>query len=326
MEHIPIDDEEDDFYRRLGKPVLKECDGMRLDAYLGHYFKFLSRASWQRRIEKGEVLISGKQVFKTSAKIAVGDELIYFHPEEREPPINESILPFYESDGVLGANKPAHLPMHEGGKYRKQTFARWIKEVSGEKWAAVHRLDRETSGIVLCGDSYEIRQALGMQFRKHEIEKTYLAIVFGIPEKREWTVEAPIGVPVSSEIRIKKWVAEDGQYALTRFELIESRGRYSLLRCYPKTGRTNQIRIHAAYSGHSLVGDKLFFPEEAVFLDYWANGVTEFVLSKVEHSRCLLHAEQLVFTHPVSKDRCHLKVNPPEDWRIFWDSLIRSSL
>src|SRR5690606_34289634 len=117
--------------------------------------------------------------------------------------------------------------------------------------------------------THPVREELNRMWRAGEVKKEYLAIAQGTAIEDTWSVDGPIGDLVTSQIRIKKWVVPDGQSALTHFKVEERASEHTLLRAFPVTGRTNQIRIHAAYSGLVLLGDKLFHPDENVFLTYY---------------------------------------------------------
>lgn len=221
----------------------------------------------------------------------------------------------------MAVYKPAPLPMHENGAYRKNTFAELLKEEIGPEWAAVHRLDRETSGLVLCGATYEVRRQLAISLADRSMHKEYLAIAHGQPNEESWIESGPIGDLSASEIRIKKWVVPDGLPSETHFSVAERKGQHVLLKARPKTGRTNQIRIHAAYAGHHLVGDRLFYPDESVFLDWFVNGLSNEIIEATGHRRCLLHAHGLSFRHPESGELEEVYCPMPDDMRDFWDAL-----
>ena len=158
----------------------------------------------------------------------MGDEVTPYHPICLEPEVDRNIYPLWKKGDVMAVYKPGNLPMHESGPYRKNTFAHIVKEELGEKWAAVHRLDRETSGIVLCGSTHEVRLDLSQSLADRVLEKEYIFITKAVPEKSNFNEYGPIGDLIDSEIRIKKWVVEDGLPSETRFKLIETRKGYSL--------------------------------------------------------------------------------------------------
>lgn len=258
---------------------------------------------------------------KIHERLRLGDQIQFFHPEGIEPEVDGKVEVIYQEGSVLCAYKPPVLPMHEGGPYRRNTFARFIKDVAGEQWAAVHRLDLETSGIVVCGSNLKVRQELNRMWRSGEVQKEYLAICKGRAEVASWTVDEPIGDLKTSEIRIKKWVVKGGQPAITEFEVEDEASHHTLVRAFPKTGRTNQIRIHAAYSGLILLGDKLFHTDENVFLTYYKEGRTEWVTEQTGFDRCCLHAASISFVHPESGKRVRVESPLPIDMQNAWEHL-----
>lgn len=313
-----------DSWRSLGGPVGEPHAGLRADVYLARLYPFLTRSGWQRRMDDGQVLIN-RQVVKPHYKLKLMDLVHYYHPEMVEPDVDSDIRILWQSGAVMAVHKPGNLPMHENGAYRKHTFAHILRETVGPEWSAVHRLDRETSGIVLCGATHHVRQQLADDFEAKKIQKEYRLIVSGIPGADRWTVDAALGDLTSSKIRIKKWVIDGGLPAQTEFVVEAAKqgspGPIALLRAFPKTGRTNQIRIHAAYSGHWIIGDKLYHPNEDVFLDYWeTKKTTEFCISQTGFRRCCLHAAALDFTHPESGVRCRIDAPIADDMAAFWET------
>jgi RluA family pseudouridine synthase len=305
-------------YRRLGGPVLELEEGARVDYYLAKRFPFLTRAGWQRRLRDEKLLRNG-QPLKPAAKLKAGDELHFYHPPAVEPPVDAGIAVLWESAGVMAVFKPGNLPMHENGPYRKNTFAEILSRKIGREWAAVHRLDRETSGIVLCAATNELRSRLAVALAGRRVKKEYLAIGRGVPAESAWRVDGPIGDLAASRIRIKKWVVDGGQPAVTGFEVVDTRAGHSLLRALPVTGRTNQIRIHSAYSGHVLLGDKLYHPDERVFLEYYETGTTTpWIVEQTGFHRCCLHAAALEFVHPELQRECRVETPLPDDMRELW--------
>ncbi len=326
--HAPIDGPQtrgqaprlDIQYRPLGGPVKDSQAGQRVDAYLSKLFPFFSRAAWQKKIQTGHVLVDGGCV-KTSYRLLSGQSLAIYHPQVAEPEVDRGLYPIWKRGAVMAVYKPANLPMHENGPYRKNTFAYLVGELLGSEWAAVHRLDRETSGIVLCGAPREIRQELSRSLAKRVLDKEYLAIARGHCQRDFWVEQGPIADLESSEIRIKKWVLPGGLPSETHFKRLEQRGRHTLLKAFPKTGRTNQIRIHAAYNGLPLVGDMLYHEDEAVFLEWFARGKTANVTRQVEFHRLLLHAHALTFIHPEDGQAYRVVCPMPEEMQGFWDAL-----
>ena len=311
-----------DTWRSLGAPIGDLHAGWRVDVYLSRQYPFLTRSGWQRRMDAGEVLIN-RQPIKANYKLKLHDCVHFFHPETVEPEVDRNIRVVWQEGAVMAVYKPGNLPMHENGAYRKNTFAHLLGELVGQEWSAVHRLDRETSGIVLCGATNDVRQKLADDFEAKKIRKEYQLIVSGIPSENSWTVDGPIGDLTQSKIRIKKWVVEGGLSAETHFVVEDVSHDTShpraLLRAFPKTGRTNQIRIHAAYSGHWIVGDKLYHPNEEVFLDYWeTQSTTDFCVEQTGFQRCCLHAAALTFKHPETLKEIRIEVPLADDMHEMW--------
>ncbi len=307
-------------YRNLGGAIDSDSSGLRIDAYLGRQFPFFSRNLWKKRLDAGEVLVSGK-VARPRYLLREGDIIQLYHPEDREPEVDDNIQVLYKSEGVMCVYKPSGLPMHEGGPYRKNTFSHVVKIKIGSEWSAVHRLDRETSGIVICCDNAAARDSLAQQLSSQKVNKEYLAIVKGNPKVNSWVVDQPIGDLEDSEVRIKKWVVPGGQPSRSDFVVEDLADGHSLLRVYPKTGRTNQIRIHAAYCGHRLLGDKLYYPDEKIFIEFHESGMSEFIERKTGFNRCCLHATAIKFLHPTTDKEVYVQCPMPEDMRLLWNRL-----
>ena len=244
------------------------------------------------------------------------------HPRRDEPEVDKGIYPLWKHGQVMAMYKPGNLPMHESGPYRKNTFSHILSEEFGKEWAAVHRLDRETSGIVLCGRTHEIRSALSAALADRNVGKEYLAFSKGDSIQDSFREIGPIGELRGSTIRIKKWVVPDGLPSETFFEVLERKKGHVFMKALPKTGRTNQIRVHAAYNSLPLVGDKLYHPDADVFDEYFRNrGNTNRILQETGFHRLCLHAHKLKFIHPETGRFCEVVSQLPEDMKTFWDSL-----
>ncbi len=307
--------------RPLGNPIGPIWDGMRVDKYLAVRYPFLSRTGWKKKIDDLMVYVNGT-ILGAAYRVRTGDR-IGLHPDYRdEPLVDDAIRLVWEEKGVMAVFKPGNLPMHENGPYRKNTFYTLVHQKFGEEWSAIHRLDRETSGIVLCAATPQLRQKITDAFQERKIKKEYRLIVRGKPARDEWVVEAPIGDIKNGRIRIKRGVVDDGLPAETHFITLEEathQGQeYALLKALPKTGRTNQIRVHAAWSGFPLVGDKLYHPDERVFLDYYEFGNSASVQERAGFHRHCLHAAGLKFRHPVTKEDVDLFNDLPPDMEDLW--------
>jgi 23S rRNA pseudouridine1911/1915/1917 synthase len=314
----------EDQYRPLGGGPLTDNDaGQRLDRYLASRYPFYTRSGWQKKIHQNEVLINFKSA-KASYFLKKGDCVAMLHKEEIEPEVNKNVFCIWQNGPVMALYKPANLPMHANGPYCKNTFSHIVRTEFGKEWSSVHRLDLETSGIVLCAATSESRKILSAAFAHCQVSKEYLAIVNGAATDDAWDEHGPIGQLIGSTIRIKKWVVKDGLPAETRFSVLDRKAEYSLLKAEPKTGRTNQIRIHCAVKGHPIVGDKLYHPDENVFQQYFENGNTAEVIEQTGFFRLCLHAARITFPHPETRKHCEVETPLPDELKNLWASLPES--
>lgn len=313
-------------YRSLGPGVLQEEQGTRIDVHLSRHFKFLSREKWISRLRQKEVFVSGRAV-KPSYRLRLGDELTYYAPASHEPEVDFRLETIWEDGGVAAVYKPANLPMHEGGAYRINTFHEALKQVKGPNWAGVHRLDRETSGLVLVANDPELREDLSRGLRERKTQKTYFAIVHGECLRQSWVVDQPLGPITDTQFRLKHGVTSDGLPSQTEFEVVQTSGCYTLLKVRPLTGRTHQIRLHAAFSGHPLVGEKKYYPDESIYLERLEQGFTERIERATLFDRLCLHAAELDFVLPGTSGQVKsLKIEIPDDMGEIWAMLQKQDL
>lgn len=294
--------------------------GVRVDRYLAARFPFHSRHQWQAKIAGGEVLVSGRTT-KAAYRLRAEEQVAYYSPAEMEPEVDMGVRKIWESPGILAIYKPGNLPMHEGGAYRHNTFEKAVKQAFGPQWAAVHRLDRETSGLVLCCDTREMREAVSALFRTRAIHKTYLAIAMGEAKESAWTVDQPLGLAESTRFRLKQAVRPDGAPSVTHFRVLEAVKGYTYLEVKPETGRTHQIRVHAEWSGLPLIGDKKYYPDESIYLEYLEKGFTEHVASCCKTDRLGLHAARLSFVHPGTQEAVQIEIPLAPDLQYIWDQI-----
>jgi 23S rRNA pseudouridine1911/1915/1917 synthase len=295
-------------FRKLGVRLENPLEGVgeRLDAYMGKTFPFQNRKVWNQRVLNGEVTIEHKapmspphthqpkrSVVKPTYRMQMFDQIWMCQPHEHEPESLEDIAVVYDDGDLCVFSKPPNMVIHQAGVYGKNTLVHRLEAMGYGNCAAVHRIDRETSGAIVCARQKHTRHALSLAFRHGQVNKKYLAVtrcMGGAPLPDTFTVDTPIGEAQGSKIRLKLWVnGPNSQDAVTECEVLARYKEFCLVACIPKTGRTNQIRIHLASLGHPLVGDKMYHPDENVFLEFYEKGYTPWVAEQTLFPRHMLH-------------------------------------
>ncbi len=292
-------------------------DGWRLDRFIKARISRLSRTRIQKMIRSQEEL--GAAALRPSARVRAGQEVALLRPAPEEPDVPMYFDVLVEDAALMAICKPAGLPVHATARFHRNTLTALLRQRFQDKDEVpqlAHRLDRETSGVMLLGCTAEAGAALKASFRKRLVHKRYLAVVHGQPEQR-WTVDLPLGQDVASGIRVKMGVTNDGQPALTRFSTLERRGDFSLVEALPETGRQHQIRAHLGACGYPIVGDKLY-GEEPFLLEYLETGWTESLQQRLLLPRQALHAAAVSFPHPATGEETTVESPLTEDLQEFW--------
>lgn len=289
-------------FRKIGNHFENVENEERIDAYMANKFQFHNRETWRERIQNGEVLVEHGANRKIREKIHLNkikptyklknyDQLWLFHPPEYEPDVIEKIDVIFDDGDLCIFAKPPNMVIHAAGIYGKNTFVSISAKMGYSDCAAVHRIDRETSGILACARKSETRSLISEAFRQGNIEKMYIAVTKGkrlLPEK--FRVTLPIGEPENSLIRLKLWVnGKLPQHAETWFSQLATFEDYTMFACLPQTGRTNQIRIHLAAIGQWIVGDKMYHKDEQVFIKFYENGYNDWIHEQTLFPRHMLH-------------------------------------
>ncbi|MBI3541749.1 MAG: RluA family pseudouridine synthase [Deltaproteobacteria bacterium] len=304
-------------------------DGWRADNYLRAVYKHFSRNKLQNLIDEGRIQMPSKRL-KASTTLRPGDEIKVLTEQTEEPPVDLNFGTLYEDDHVLVIDKPGNLPVHPAGKFLFNTLLMRLRQTRGRNYHLIHRLDRETSGVLLLAKDPETAGQLVKQFRERRTEKRYWAVCEGHPLEDAFTVDADIGSAINSEIRLKMQAFPKGTSemdALTHFKTLARAPRgVSLIDCKLETGRQHQIRVHLAYKGHPVVGDKLYGAGDQAFLDHihraqwvkkkliekgiWAETPDEDEVSaETGGSRQALHSRYLKFWY--ERRDCWLEVESP---------------
>ncbi len=294
--------------------VESENIGKRIDAYLANLDIGLSRVSIQRMIEEGKIKVNEKNV-KQSYKVQENDK-ITVEPEEVKPsnikPEEIPIDVIYEDDDIIVVNKPKGMVVHPAvgnleGTLVNSLMARCKDSLSGIggelRPGIVHRLDKDTSGILLVAKNDKAHINLSEQIKNHEVQKTYIALVRGIIKENEATINMPIGRSTSD--RKKMAVNKNGKEAITHFKVLKRSDEHTLLEVKIETGRTHQIRVHLSHIGYPVVGDTTY-----------SNGKNKWNVV----GQCL-HAKSLKFRHPITGKEMFLEAPLPEYFQEIIDTL-----
>jgi 23S rRNA pseudouridine1911/1915/1917 synthase len=283
----------------------------RLDVFLSENIKELTRSQIQKAIEEGDVTVNGISS-RSSYRLKEGDRVaVRTEISDKETvlvPENIPIKIIYQDDSVIVIDKPAGLVVHPGSGNTDHTLSNalvyhfpWIQKVGlSDRPGIVHRLDKETSGIMVIAANNEAYSVLTHQFKAREIKKVYLGLVWGSFIQDTGQFLWPIGrhSKYGDRMSIKTRKARSAE---TRFKVIRRFQNYSFLKIYPITGRTHQIRVHLAASGHPIVGDKSYGRKKV----------------KTDCPRLFLHAYRLVFLHPSKKINMEFVSQLPDDLENF---------
>ena len=305
--------------------VMRDLAGVRLDRFIQGRIPRLSRTRAQKIIRTCAYRSDGSRR-RPSEIVKPGEVVLLVRErfEEPEVPLHFEVL--LDDGAVLAIDKPPGLPMHPTATYHKHTLSYLLREryAGGGGYAPqiAHRLDRETSGVVLCGRTRTAERSLKMAFEAHRVSKTYLAIVRGEIERSEQRIELPMA-PVTEGLHVLMAVRpEGGLPAVTELRVRARRGGHSLVELFPRTGRQHQLRLHLSAIGHPIVGDKLYGPErEAPFLEYIETGMTPELRCRLGHDRHALHAHSVTFRHPSSDEPTTVSAPLARDLAQLWDAL-----
>jgi 23S rRNA pseudouridine1911/1915/1917 synthase len=287
--------------------------GWRLDHYLKQMIPRLSRTRLQAIIAHQLRRADGRPV-KPSTAVAPGDVLVLRRPARAEPPCPRAISILVDDPSFVVVDKPAGLPVHASAKFYFNTLTAVLRERFGDPAPQIcHRLDRETSGALVCARTREAAAVIKGAFASKRVDKTYLAIVHGqppFPDDADAAPDAVIDVPLAlagaedaTELPGVRMVAArpgrpDALPSITHVRVLGRTDRYALVRCRPVTGRQHQIRAHLACAGHPIVGDKLYAHGDAAFRRFCDEGLTPELAALFVLPRQALHAAEIVFPHP----------------------------
>ena len=285
--------------------ITEEQAGQRADVGLAALLD-ITRSNMQKLLEDGRA-VKGSKVLKANYKLRAGDEIVVTLPEPQPLDAQPENIPLdiiYEDDDVIVVNKARGMVVHPAAGNYSGTLVNALlyhcKNLSGINGVIrpgiVHRLDKDTSGIMICAKNDEAHLSLSQQIQAKTARRTYLAVVRGNIKSDSGTIETLIARDKMDRKKMAV-VKENGREAITDYEVVERFGKYTLVRCKLRTGRTHQIRVHMEYLGYPLVGDPKYSPMKTPF----------------DIKGQALHSQTLEFTHPRTGERLCFEAPLPED-------------
>ena len=290
-----------DSYKPLNVPA--DCDGRTLLEMLGRVVKNRTREYWEEEFARGLIVnLEGERVFADQV-VRGGQRYRHIFPNVTEPDVNSAVEILHEDEALIVLNKPAPLPMHAAGRFYRNTLQHLLNAAyHPEKPTPAHRLDANTTGVVLMTRARHFAGKLQSQFERGQVEKMYLVRVSGRPEAETFSCDAPISTE-SGELGSRTVDEEGGDSARTEFRVCQRLADgTTLLEARPLTGRTNQIRVHLWHLGFPVVGDPVYLPGKK-FGDRQTLGVGDPPLC--------LHAWRIKFVHPLSRQPMEFTAPPP---------------
>lgn len=302
MEYI----EDGDTERREELTFTEEEIGKRADVVLAARLD-LTRSNMQKLMDDGRVVRGDGKVLKSNYKLRAGDTLSVTIPAPRPLDVLPENIPLdiiYEDDDIIIVNKPRGMVVHPAvGNYTGTLVNALLyhcKNLSGINGVIrpgiVHRLDKDTSGIIICAKNDAAHLSLSKQIQEKTAKRTYLAVVRGNLKTDKGVIDTLIGRDKKDRQKMAV-VKEDGRRAITEYEVVERFGKYTIVRCHLRTGRTHQIRVHLTYLGYPLVGDPKYMPMKTPF----------------SIKGQALHSETLEFNHPRTGEHMFFKAPLPRD-------------
>lgn len=281
--------------------------GMRADVALAQLLE-ITRSNMQKLLEEGRA-VRGQKVIKSNYRVKAGEEILVNLPEPQPLDVQPEDIPLdiiYEDDDVVVVNKARGMVVHPAAGNYNGTLVNALlhhcKNLSGINGVIrpgiVHRLDKDTSGIMICAKNDSAHLSLSEQIQSKTAQRTYLAVVRGNVKNDSGIIETQIARDKNDRKKMAV-VTEGGRQAITEYEVAERFGKYTVVKCRLKTGRTHQIRVHMEYLGYPLVGDPKYSPMKTPFA---INGQA-------------LHSLTLSFTHPRTGERLTFEAPLPEDMK-----------
>lgn len=312
------------------EPVLNEESGLRLDLFLSKRCEDLSRSRIQHLLKEGHVIKENADM-KLTAKTTVksGDQFSIHVPEAEDLDIIAENIPLdivYEDNDLIVVNKPAGMvvhpaPGHSSGTLVNALLGHCADSLSGiggiKRPGIVHRLDKDTSGLMVIAKNDEAHQKLSAQFSKRDLSRVYYALVWGVPSPQIGQIETQMGRHKTDRMRMTV-LKSGGKEAITDYEVVKNfKNQASLIECHLQTGRTHQIRVHMSHIGTPLVGDPTYNANRRPL----TVPIAEITKILKVFPRQALHAAELHFIHPSTKEEMSFESDLPEDFQQLLDDL-----
>lgn len=325
---IPTEDSGEELYERRSFVVDKGQEPFRIDKWVQMRTENITRNKIQQGIEAGFLTVNGKPV-KSNYKVRPGDEIVLLsltNPETSEVRPEQMALDIvYEDEAIMIINKPPNMVVHPGvGNYSGTLLngVAWhlqqqnptVDEDQLPRFGLVHRIDKNTTGLIVLAKTADAAAHLAKQFANHTVDRKYVALVWGDVEADEGTIVAHIARHPQYRKQFHAYPeGETGKHAITHYKVLERFNYVTLVQCRLETGRTHQIRVHMKHIGHTLFNDHEYGGDRilkgTIYTKY-----KQFVDNCLDACpRCALHAQTLGFVHPVTKERVMFESNLPED-------------
>jgi 23S rRNA pseudouridine1911/1915/1917 synthase len=304
--------------------VEARAHGWRVDHYLSRLFPNYSRGLFQRAIEQQHVLLNGLPV-KSAKRLRVNDRLSVRLPEVPDDTLTPEDIPLtvlYEDDALVLIDKPADMVTHPGKANYRGTLAAALQhhfdrlsDAAGQlRPGIVHRLDRDTTGVIVIAKDNQVHHRLSGQFEERSVRKEYRAIVRGRMESDAGRIDTHLRIhPRTREKMMVCGPDENSRRAVTDYEVLERFRGFSYVRLLPQTGRTHQLRVHMRHLGHPIVADRLYAGHASLTLSEVAGDATNSGEDVTLIARQALHAHRLAFRHPRTEQRVECIAPLPDD-------------
>ncbi|MEB2314436.1 MAG: RluA family pseudouridine synthase [Polyangiaceae bacterium] len=314
--------------------VAPEQAGMRLDVFLASQLRSTSRTRARLIVENSAFSPDGRRL-RASERLRAEERVVLWRPPLDEDDTDEPLDTLYEDEHLLVIDKPPLVTVHPTARYHRSTVLERLKAARpGAFLSLIHRIDRETSGLLLLAKTPDADRAFkrlleertvavaGRDAQPFHMEKVYLAVTWGVPPAG--LIELPLEPEADNPLRVKMRVApEGGLSARTRVTLRDTRSGYALVACELETGRQHQIRVHLAALGCPVVGDKLYGPDERMLARAADGELTSEDRARLELPRHALHAHRYALPHALTGVRLELESPLPPDLAAFWASRAR---